>query len=153
QEQANSSRMRVDEACVAAGNAERDAERAKGLHRDGLIPDEQFDRAVSTAKTQRAACDAAKAAAEQSQRSVELARANLTRTVLRAPFAGVVAKVSGEVGEFAMPSPPGIPTPPVVDLIDDSCLYVTAPIDEVDAARVQVGQVGYITLDAFAGKR
>ncbi len=153
EEQARSAKMRAEEACGSAGIAEREAERARGLHGDGLIPDEQFDRALTTAKTQRSACDAARSAVEQSQRSIELAKANLTRTVLRAPFAGVVAKVTGEVGEFAMPSPPGIPTPPAIDLIDDSCLYVTAPIDEVDAARVQVGQIGSITLDAFAGKR
>ena len=153
EEQARSARLRAEEACERANVAERDAERARGLHRDGLIPDEQFDRATSLAKTLRSACNAASAEVEQSQRSIELARANLKRTVLRAPFDGVVAKVTGEVGEFAMPSPPGIPTPPAIDLIDDSCLYVAAPIDEVDAARVRVGQTGYITLDAFAGRR
>ncbi|MGH9492338.1 MAG: efflux RND transporter periplasmic adaptor subunit [Terriglobales bacterium] len=153
EEQARSARLRAEEACANAGVAEREAERARGLHRDGLIPDEQLDRAVTAAKTQRSACDAARSVVEQSQRSIELARANLTRTVLRAPFAGVIAKVTGEVGEFSMPSPPGIPTPPAIDLIDDSCLYVTAPIDEVDAARVRVGQAGHITLDAFPGQR
>lgn len=153
EEQERSARLRAEEACERASIAERDAERALGLHRDGLIPDDQFDRATSSAKTLRSACNAARAEVTQSQRSIELARANLKRTVLRAPFDGIVAKITGEVGEFAMPSPPGIPTPPAIDLIDDSCLYVTAPIDEVDAARVRVGQTGYITLDAFAGRR
>lgn len=153
EEQARSARLRAEEACERASVAEREAERARGLHRDGLIPDELFDRATSSARTLRSACDATRSEVQQSQRSIELARANLKRTVLRAPFAGVVAKVTGEVGEFAMPSPPGIPTPPAIDLIDDSCLYVTAPIDEVDAARVGVGQAGYISLDAFAGRR
>jgi len=72
---------------------------------------------------------------------------------LRAPFAGVVADISGELGEYATPSPPGIPTLPAIDLIDDSCLYVSAPIDEVDAAVVKVGQPGKITLDAIKGKQ
>jgi HlyD family secretion protein len=152
-EQGRGARLRAEEACERASVAERDAERARGLHRDGLIPEEQFDRATSSAKTLRSACDATRSEVQQSQRSIELARANLKRTVLRAPFDGVVAKVTGEVGEISMPSPPGIPTPPAIDLIDDSCLYVTAPIDEVDAARVRVGQTGYITLDAFAGRR
>jgi len=153
EEQARGARLRVEEACTRADVAERDAERARKLHRDGLIPDEQFDRAASSAKTLRAACDAARAEVEQGQARIQLARANLTRTVLRAPFAGIVAKLNGELGEFTMPSPPGIPTPPVIDLIDDSCLYVTAPIDEVDAARVRVGQTSMITLDAFSGQR
>jgi len=72
--------------------------------------------------------------------------------VLRAPFAGIVAEVNGEIGEYLTPSPPGIPTLPAVDLIDDSCIYVTAPIDEVDAAQLKVGMTGRITLDAYRGK-
>ena len=72
--------------------------------------------------------------------------------VLRAPFDGVVADISGELGEYATPSPPGILTLPAIDLIDDSCMFVSAPIDEVDAASIKVGQQGRITLDAIKGK-
>ena len=79
-------------------------------------------------------------------------RALLDQATLRAPFAGIVAQINGEVGEFVTPSPPGIPTPPAVDLIDDSCLYVEAPIDEVDAARVKSGMPVRISLDAFRGQ-
>jgi len=68
-------------------------------------------------------------------------------------FHGIVADISGELGEYATPSPPGIPTLPAIDLIDDSCLYVSAPIDEVDASVVKVGQPGRITLDAIKGKQ
>ncbi|HLO63990.1 MAG TPA: efflux RND transporter periplasmic adaptor subunit, partial [Azonexus sp.] len=34
----------------------------------------------------------------------------------------------------------------------DSCLYVKAPMDEVDAPKIQVGQAVRITLDALPGK-
>ncbi len=46
----------------------------------------------------------------------------------------------------------GIPTPPAIDLINNNCFYMTAPIDEVDAARIKVGQPARISLDAFADK-
>jgi HlyD family secretion protein len=81
-----------------------------------------------------------------------VAKASLERMVLRAPFDGIVADISGELGEYATPSPPGIPTLPAIDLIDDSCMFVSAPIDEVDAANVKVGQIARITLDAIKGK-
>ena len=42
--------------------------------------------------------------------------------------------------------------PPAIDLIDESCLYVAAPMDEVDAPKVAVGQPVRITLDALPGK-
>ena len=153
EQQSRSAVLRAEEMCVRAANAAREAERARNLHRDGLLPDDQLDRAVSSATTLRAACDGARADVQQGQARVAAARATLTRTVLRAPFAGVVAKITGEVGEFTTPSPPGIPTPPAVDLIDDSCVYVTAPIDEVDVASVRVGQPAYITIDALPGRR
>ncbi len=153
EEQSRTAALRSEEACVSAGVAERDAERARKLNADGLLPDDQLDRAVSNAKTLRAACNAARAEVQRSRAQIEVARANLTRTTLKAPFDGVVAKVSGEMGEFTTPSPPGIPTPPAIDLIDPSCLYVVAPIDEVDVARVRVGQTAYITIDALPGRR
>lgn len=153
EEQARSVVLRAEEVCESADVAEREANRARKLHRDGLLPDDQLDRATSSAKTLRSGCNGARADIQQSQARVAAARATQTRTVLRAPFAGVVAKITGEVGEFTTPSPPGIPTPPAVDLIDDSCLYITAPIDEVDVARVRVGQPAYITIDAIPGRR
>jgi HlyD family secretion protein len=45
-----------------------------------------------------------------------------------------------------------VPTPPAIDLIDRTCLYVLAPMDEVDAPKIKVGQPARITIDAF-GKR
>jgi HlyD family secretion protein len=65
---------------------------------------------------------------------------------------GTVAKIVGEVGEYSTPSPPGVATPPAIDLIDESCLYVKAPMDEVDAPKIQVGQPVRITLDALPKK-
>lgn len=152
-EQVESARLRAQEACVNAEVAEREAERSRRLHEQGLLADDQLDRSVTTAKAIRAGCSAAQKDRERAESSAQAVRATMTRTVLRAPFAGVVAKIIGEAGEFTMPSPPGIPTPPAVDLIDDSCMYVTAPIDEVDVSRVQVGQPAWITIDAIQGKR
>jgi HlyD family secretion protein len=153
EEQARGAVLRAEEGCARADMAGRDAERARQLHREGLLPEDQLDRAISSVETSRAACEAARAEVQQSRARIQLARATMTRTVLRAPFAGVVAKLTGEVGEFTTPSPPGIPTPPAIDLIADGCLYVTAPIDEVDVARVRVGQPANITVDAFPGRR
>jgi HlyD family secretion protein len=82
---------------------------------------------------------AAKADVAQAEARVSLTRVEQGRTVLYAPFAGTIAKIVGEVGEYSTPSPPGVPTPPAIDLIDDSCLYVKAPMDEVDAPKIAPG--------------
>jgi HlyD family secretion protein len=152
-EQSRSAVLRAEEICVNAGTAAREAERARNLHRDGLLSEDQRDRAVSMETSLRAACNAARADTQLAEARVAAARATMTRTVLRAPFDGIVAKITGEVGEFTTPSPPGIPTPPAVDLIDDTCLYVTTPIDEVDVAHIRAGQAATITIDALPGQR
>ena len=151
-EQLDTSQTQSHQACLQADLAEKEADRARQLRDSGFISPEGLDQKVSAAKVARAGCEAALSGVEQSRSRIALARASLERMTLRAPFDGIVADISGELGEYATPSPPGIPTLPVIDLIDDSCMYVSAPIDEVDAANVKVGQVGRITLDAIKGK-
>lgn len=152
QDQLNAARARADQACLAADQARRDADRARQLREERFVSQEAVERANSQARTQAAACTAARADARQAQAAVSVAQAELSRQTLRAPFDGVVAEVTGELGEFTTPSPPGIPTPPAVDLIDDSCLYVTAPIDEVDAPAIRLGMPARISVDAFPGR-
>lgn len=152
QEQLVTSQSRAKEACAMAAAAQRDAERARQLREQGFISSQQLDRSLTDASARQASCDAARAEIEQSGARIDVARAGLERMTLRAPFGGIVADISGELGEYATPSPPGIPTLPAIDLIDDSCLFVSAPIDEVDAASVKVGQVARITLDAIKGR-
>ena len=151
QEQLATAQTQEVQACVQADLAAKEAERAHQLKEQGFISSEGLDQKVSAAKVSRAGCEVARSQIDQSRSRVALARAVMQRMVLRAPFAGIVADVSGELGEYATPSPPGIPTPPAIDLIDDSCMYVSAPIDEVDASYVKVGQVARITLDAIKG--
>ena len=142
----------ADEAQLRAELAEREAKRQEELQVQEISGVGAVDRMVSTAKAARAAQRAAVAEALSRQNQIDYIEAQISRMTVRAPFAGIVAEVNGEVGEFVTPSPVGIPTPPAVDLIDSGVPYVTAPIDEVDAARVQVGMTARVTLDAF-GKR
>jgi HlyD family secretion protein len=151
-EAAAAARSRVREACALADIAIRAAARARQLRDKGFLSEEGVDRANNEAKAKRAACDSAKAQVEEAGARLSASRADTTRTVLKAPFDGIVAEVNGEVGEYLTPSPPGIPTLPAVDLIDDSCLYVSAPIDEVDGAKLKVGMPARITLDAYRGQ-
>jgi HlyD family secretion protein len=151
-DQLNVALTRVEEVCTMADAAQRDALRSQELRDKGFISAQQLDRALTDASARQSACASAKGDIEQSKSRIELARAGLDRMVLRAPFDGVVADISGELGEYATPSPPGIATIPAIDLIDDSCLYVSAPIDEVDAAKLKVGQRSRITLDAIKGR-
>jgi HlyD family secretion protein len=157
QTQVATARKRVVEACTLAESAEREVARQTELHQRGFVSANAIDAARAAAEAKTAACATARSDVEHTQASVRLARVQRGRTVLVAPFDGTVAKIVGEVGEYSTPSPPGVATPPAIDLIDESCLYVKAPMDEVDAPKLRAGQSVHISLDAlpkesFAGK-
>lgn len=142
----------ANQACVRAEVAKRESERQQKLKKKNLSSEEAVDKADGEARAQQAACNAARATSEVSKSKLNVIQAELERTRLIAPFNGIVAEVNGEIGEFVTPSPVGIPTPPAVDLMDTSCLYVSAPIDEVDAPRIRVGMKAHISLDALSGE-
>jgi HlyD family secretion protein len=150
--QVESARKRVGEICATADSAEREAARLAKLRAKGFISEGGEEKARYEAKSRRAACEAMSADVDQAQARVKVTRVEQGRTVLVAPFAGTVADIVGELGEYTTPSPPGVATPPAIDLIDDTCLYITAPMDEVDAPKVHVGQAARVTLDALPGK-
>jgi len=152
QEQLTTAQSQSRQACLQADLAEKEASRARQLQSRGFISNEALDQRNSAARVAHAGCEAAHSQIAQSKSRIAAAHAGLDRMVLKAPFDGIVADISGELGEYATPSPPGIPTPPAIDLIDDRCLFVSAPIDEVDAANIKAGQTVRITLDAIKGK-
>ncbi|MHB1144784.1 MAG: efflux RND transporter periplasmic adaptor subunit [Thiobacillus sp.] len=151
--QVATSEERRREACIMADNARRDAERTGQLAARGFVSPQRGEDARAEARARQANCGALAADVKRAQAQIRVTQAGLERTTLTAPFAGIVARVTGEVGEYTTPSPPGIPTPPAVDLIDDTCLYVSAPMDEVDAPRLKAGQPARISLDALPGQR
>jgi HlyD family secretion protein len=145
-------RARAEAACLKAQEAQREADRLVRLRKIGAASEERTDKAVTGARALKADCEAARTSVLTSQARVGVTRARLERTRLIAPFDGVIAEINGELNEYLTPSPPGIPTPPAVDLIDNSCFYVTAPIDEVDAPEIAPGMTARITMDAFGDR-
>ena len=152
QSEVTTTKAQIEESCLAAEVAAREASRLERLLEQQVVSEDEADRVRTNAAVKRAGCRATRASLQVSFARERAARAALERTVLRAPFDGIVAEINAELGEFVTPSPPGIATTPAVDLIDDSCLYVTAPIDEVDAPAIEPGMPVCVSLDAFDEK-
>ena len=142
----------AQQVCILSDRAQREAKRKTELLERGLASEEDTETAVSNAESQSAACDAALTQVEVYQASVEVIEASLERTMLIAPFDGIIAEIEGELGEYVTPSPVGVATKPTVDLIDSSCIYISAPIDEIDAPEVVSGMTARITMDAFGNQ-
>jgi HlyD family secretion protein len=152
QTQVETARKHVDEVCAVADSAEREAERMTRLRASGFVSEGSEEKTRYEAQSRRAACETSRSDVDQAQARLRVTRVERGRTILIAPFAGTVADIVGELGEYTTPSPPGVATPPAIDLIDDSCLYISAPMDEVDAPKIHTGQTARITLDALPGK-
>ncbi len=152
-----SAKAAMKESCVAADWAAREYQRNQSLHKQGIVSASVLDQARNSFEAANARCDSGKAEVRRAQAAIEVAKANLKKVELRAPFDGIVAQVSTEVGEWITPSPPGVPIPPVIDILDNSGVYVEAPMDETDAGRLAVALPVRISLDpypdkAFSGK-
>ncbi len=132
--------------------ASREAERMQKLIADNAISEQDADKILTEAKVSQAAYEAASTEIAARRARLGVIKANLERTMLVAPFDGIIAKINGELNEYVTPSPPGIPTPPTIQLLDISCFYVIAPIDEVDAPLVKVDMDARVIMDAFRDK-
>jgi multidrug efflux pump subunit AcrA (membrane-fusion protein) len=88
----------------------------------------------------------AQARLENAQAALAAAKAQLEDLELRAPFAGTVSEVNVRLGEWVNPGQP------LVVLADLAHLQVeTTDLNEIDAARVAVGDTVIITFDALPG--
>jgi len=139
---------RREESCVVARRAQREYERYRQMGED-LVSSDRLDALFSALEVAEATCATAAAMVAQAEAEVGLRATELEKTVMHAPFGGVLAEVSVEVGEFVTPAPPGVPIPSVIDLIDPDSIYVSAPMDEVDSAVIATGQPVRVTLDPF----
>jgi HlyD family secretion protein len=139
------------EMCEGAQLAAREADRVEQLVASELVSPQRLDQARSARDTAVAGCEAARARARQADAALKLATVQQAKTVIRAPFDGIVAEVSAEVGEWITPAPPGVPIPPVIELIDPDQIYVSAPLDEVDSGKVRTGLAVRVTMDARPG--
>lgn len=86
---------------------------------------------------------AQEAALEQARARADRLRAELAKTVLRAPFAGVVAKRHADAGETIAAQEP------LFSLMSDSEFEIEANVPEADIAKVRIGDVARVTLDAY----
>ncbi len=145
-------RAERNRACLAAERAGREFERTLRLADEEIVSTDLLDRFASAKQTADAACQAAEANVARAEAAVAVARTEVEKTEIRSPFDGLVAEVSIEVGEWTTPSPPALPVPPVIDVLDPTSIYISAPMDEVDSARIRAGLQVRVTVDSYRGR-
>ncbi len=107
-----------------------------------------FNQATKDLELTKAGTDpykiqAQRAQVEQAQAQVTQARTNLDKTILRAPFGGVISNVDVSIGETVSLGKVA------VSMLSVDGLEIEAKVPEVDIVKVKVGAVVDVTLDAY----
>lgn len=143
------------------------AETGGGVSRDEL---ERARQDALAARAQALSVEARKRAAGSGRREdiqlalaethaaearLALAKANLERTVVRAPLDGTILEVHYRVGEYVQPSSAGAAAPaePLLVMGDLSEIHARIDIDERDIGQVHVGQAAWVELNGYPGKK
>jgi HlyD family secretion protein len=140
------------EACITRDKARSEYDRKSQLAARNILSEDLLEQLEHTYQAARAACEASDAERQKVRASLAGAAADLDKASINAPFDGVIAEVSAEVGEWVTPSPAGI-----IDLINQASLYISAPMDEIDSGRIRLGFSVRVTIDSkpdetFPGK-
>ena len=141
-----------EQACLAAERASRNLDRIKRLTEEEIASRDLLDDAETESRRATAACDAAESNVARARAAVVLSETRVTKMTLTAPFAAIVAEVDAEEGEWVTPSPPALPVPPAIDILDQGSIFISAPMDEVDSARIALDQKARVSIDSFPGK-
>lgn len=129
------------------GIARSTAERTRALYEQQLVPQQQHEQAQAELQAAEAQVQVAQAAVSQARANVGAARAEVEKTLITAPFSGVVGKRHLDRGAFTSTNRP------VFSLVDLSTIKTTVPLTEKDAARVRVGQAATIRLESDPAAR
>jgi len=135
------------EAEAAARRADREYERAVNLKESGLVTQQALDDAATQKEAGAARTAAARAQVAAAGEDVRQAETRMSKSVIRAPFDGVVAARLVNVGEVV-----GEMQKVVFRVVDNRLLDLTVTVPSADMAAVRAGQALTFATDAVPGK-
>ena len=120
--------------------AEKTLVRKRNLFAKQMCSEADLDQAIETR-------DTTKAAVEQSEASVNKAKADLDYCTIRSPVNGVVIARKVEEGETVVSSYNAVPVLTIAE--DLNVIWVEATVPEADVGNIKVGQEVTFTADAY----
>ncbi len=153
-------------------NARENLERIRALFNEGGATSQQLSDAQTRYETAKAQYDAysaqmasaqeqldlllsgatsetmniADAGVAQAQANLSIAKAQLAKTVIKAPVGGIISSLNFDQGEVVAPGAA------VASLVDTRDLWVNVYVSEKELARVKLGQKAEVYVDAYPGK-
>ncbi len=135
--------LRVDQAEANLQAAQIDLQdklqnldRIQALFKSGSATQKQLDDAGTLANL-------AKVALQQNKIALDIAKEQLSKTRVVAPFSGVIISASAKLGDYLLPNSV------CFQMIAPKSILVEAEVDEQDFARVSKGQKCVVAFDAY----
>ncbi len=135
---------------VAAENSVIEAESLLTLAEDELIlkklgaTEEQIKVQEAAVTQAQANVEAQKAKIRQIQAEKQSLQTQIEKTVLMAPFSGIIVEQKAKVGEIILANTP------VVSIISQDNFEIKANVPEADIAKIKINNLANITLDAYS---
>ena len=137
--------------------AQQEYDRIEQLHERGIASDQALQAAqaqLESSQSERAVALAqianARSTVEQREATLEGARIDVERTVIRSPINGVVVDRQVDVGQTVAAS---MSAPTLFVIARDlSQIQIDAQVDESDIGQIMTGQAVSFTVDAFPGQ-
>jgi HlyD family secretion protein len=132
---------------ISLADAQRQQRRQQSLLSQRAVSEEDLDRAATKADLERSSLAIACARRDEARAALAVARTALEKTVVSAPFDGLVSETFVEAGQWVVPGTR------VCEFLDDGELHVEADVDEIDSAKLAAGQEVTLTVDALSSER
>src|SRR5215510_15098676 len=168
-----SARAEVTRAEADHNRAKLNQDRAESMNKEGLISREQLDQSKATLEIAFASLNSAKARLAQTEAQsaqvlkqkegvglrINQQRASLTRardqfskTVIRAPLAGIITYLPVNEGEIAIVGMQNSPGTTLMTIADMSVITAEVKVDETDIVNLKLGQEAQIKVDALGDR-
>ncbi|HUR36110.1 MAG TPA: efflux RND transporter periplasmic adaptor subunit, partial [Vicinamibacterales bacterium] len=149
--QAESARRNVRESEVRLNEARLALDRAQRLAADRLNTTADLDTARAQVDSYLARIDAGREQVRVAERQIDVERANLDNTVVRAPFSGVAVSKDAQPGEMVSPNSAGggFTRTGICTLVDMRSLEIEVDVNENYINRVEEKQPITAVLNAY----
>jgi len=136
-EQANAD---LESARIDLQNKAQDLERTAALFKSKSVTQKALDDAQRDA-------DLAKITFQHRKLALDIAKDELSKTYVTAPFSGVIISANAKLGDYLLPNGD------CFQMIAPTSILVQAQVDEQDFARVKKGQKCVVAFDAYGDRR
>jgi HlyD family secretion protein len=127
-------------------------ERTERMHKERLVSDQEYDRAVAEYRMGQATVEAQRKRIAQLQAQLDSTRDDLLKTTVISPMEGVVTSLPKEEGEVVIGAQSFSPTV-IMTVADLSVMECEIMVDETDIRHLVLGQPAQVRVDALEGVR